>query len=160
MAKKDKKSLPGEVLVCSNPKALQRFEIEQRLECGIALAGPEVKSLRARAANLEGAFGGITDMELWLQKFYIGPYPQAGYIQLEPRRSRKLLAHKREIEKLWGKLAQRGYTLIPLRVYFKNGHAKVELGLGKAIKRGDKRQALREEIALRDARDAIGRGRT
>ena len=149
----------GEILVCQNPKARHAYEIDEQLEAGMVLMGSEVKSLRARKANLEGAYAGIENGELVLNHMFIAPYEQAGVFGHEPRRSRKLLVHRAEIEKLIGKLAQRGYTLVPLRVYFKNGRAKVELGLGKGKRRGDDREDIKRDIDLREAREAMLRGR-
>ena len=147
----------GELLVCSNGRALRDYEIEDRLEAGMVLAGAEVKSLRARAADLEGSYAAISQNELMLYGMHIGPYAQAGHFGHETKRTRKLLAHREEIQKLLGKLGEAGYTLVPLKVYFKNGRAKVELGLGKGRKKGDRREQLKKEIDLREAREAVGR---
>lgn len=154
---KPKGSSPGELLVCSLPKAHQRFEIDERLECGMVLQGSEVKSLRARRADLEGSYATVEGMELFLHGMHIAPYEQAGIFGHEPKRKRKLLAHRREIERLHGKLAIRGYTLVPLRVYFKDGHAKVELGLAKGKKLHDNREEIKRKQALREARAAMQR---
>lgn len=157
MAKKEKPA--GELQVCRNSKALARFHIDERLEAGMVLTGSEVKSLRAKRADLDGAYARVENGELVLHKMYVGPYAQATAFGHEPKRSRKLLAHKHEIEKLTGKLAVRGYTLVPIQVYFKNGKAKVELGLAKAKDMEDKRQDLKREAEMREARAAMGRGR-
>jgi SsrA-binding protein len=154
-----KERASGEILVCQNPKAHHAYEIDERLEAGLVLVGSEVKSLRARKANLEGAYAALDGAELYLHHMFIAPYEQAGVFGHEPRRLRKLLVHKAEILKLVGKLAQRGYTLVPLKVYFKNGRAKVELGLGKGKRRGDNREDIKRDIDLREARDAMLRGR-
>ena len=159
MAKRPDKSGPGELNVCRNTKAAGRFNIDERLEAGMQLTGSEVKSLRDKRADLEGAYARIDGGELWLYKMYIGPYAQATAFAHEPKRARKLLAHRSEIEKLTGKLAVRGYTLVPLQVYFKNGRAKVELGLAKAKDVGDKREDIKRKIGLREAKDAMSRGR-
>ena len=116
-----------------------------------------MKSLRARRADIEAGYAHIDNLELFLHGMHIAPYEQAGVFGHEPKRTRKLLVHKHEIKRMLGKLAQRGYTLVPLRVYFKEGRAKVELGLGKGKKQGDRRQDLRREADLREARAAIGR---
>ena len=158
MAKaKDKAGKPGELLVCRNPKAQHDFEIEEKLEAGMVLTGSEVKSLRARRADLEGAYASVDGAELFLHHMHIAPYEQAGPFGHEPRRTRKLLVHRAQIQRLLGQLAHRGYTLIPLQVYFKDGRAKVELALGKGKKRGDRRDDIRRDIDLREARDAMGR---
>ena len=149
----------GELLVCSHGRALRDYEIEDRIEAGMVLVGSEVKSLRARAADLEGAYAGIVQNELVLHGMHIGPYAQANQFGHEARRSRKLLAHKEEIKRLIGKLGEAGYTLVPLKVYFKAGRAKVELGLGKGRKREDRREQLKKEIDLREARAAMSRGK-
>src|SRR5687768_2428954 len=108
---KDKASKQGELLVCRNPKAQHDFELEEKLEAGIVLTGSEVKSLRARRANIEASYATVDGMELFLHNMHIAPYEQAGPFGHEPKRSRKLLAHREEILKLLGKLAHRGYTL-------------------------------------------------
>ena len=159
-SKKDKKSAPGEVLVCSNPQATRRYEIEERIEAGMVLAGSEVKSMRQRRADLEGAYASIDHGELYLHKMHVAPYEQAGpYLGHEPKRSRKLLVRRREIERLHGKLALRGYTLVPIRVYFRDGWAKVELGLGKGKHKGDRREDIKRKQDLREARAAMQKGR-
>ena len=158
MAKKGEKPA-GELQVCRNSKALARFHIDERLEAGMVLTGSEVKSLREKRADLDGAYARVDAGELMLHKMYVGPYAQATAFAHEPKRSRKLLAHKHEIEKLTGKLATRGYTLVPLSVYFKGGKAKVELGLAKAKDIGDKRQDLKKDAEMREARAAMSRGR-
>lgn len=149
--------VPGmDLLVCRNPKAAARFEIEETIEVGLILQGSEVKSLRQRRADLEGAYGAVHGGELWLHKAHIAPYEQGGpHFNHEPKRSRKCLAHKQEIERLHGKLATRGYSLIPLQLYFKNGHAKVQLGLGKGKKAHDDRETIKRKVDLREARDAM-----
>ena len=154
MAKKDRNP-GGELLVCRNPRATKRYEIEERLEAGMVLQGSEVKSLRQRRADLEGAFGAIEHGEAFLHKMHIAPYEQAGpYFGHEPKRKRKLLMKRHQIEKWRGKLTTRGYTIVPLAVYFKGGYAKVELGLGKGRKTHDKRHELKKQQDLRDAREA------
>jgi SsrA-binding protein len=152
-----KASAKGELQVCSNPKALQNYEIEERLEVGIVLTGPEVKSLRAKKGSLEAAYASVDQGQLTLHGMHIGPYEQAGHFGHELRRSRRLLAHRREIERWTGHLAHKGYTAVPMRVYFKDGRAKVELGLGKGKKHGDNRESIKRDLDLREARDAIAR---
>lgn len=159
MAKKADKAKSGQLLVCSNTKTLARFAVEDRLEAGMVLTGSEVKSLRDRKADLDGSYARVERGELMLHKMYIGPYAQASAFGHEPKRSRKLLAHRHEIEKLTGKLAVRGYTLLPLSVYFKEGRAKIELGLAKAKDIGDKREDIKRALDLREAKAAMERGR-
>ena len=158
MAKRDDKQSRGEFIVCRNTKTAARFAIDERLEAGMQLMGSEVKSLRDRKADLEGAYARIDGGELYVHKMYIAPYAQATAFAHEPKRSRKLLAHRAEIEKLTGKLAVRGYTLLPLAVYFKNGRAKIELGLAKAKDMEDKREDIKRKVELREAKDAMSRG--
>lgn len=145
--------------MCSSPKALQHYELSERLEAGMVLMGSEVKSLRAKHADLDGAYAQVNKGELWLHKMQIGPYTQAGVFGHEAHRSRKLLIKKREIERIEGRLTMRGYTLVPLRVYFKGGYAKVELGLGKSKKFGDEREAIRRTQDLKEAREAMNQGK-
>lgn len=153
------KGVPGmEFLVCRNPMAAKRYDIEERLEAGMVLYGTEVKSLRARRGNLEAAYCRIDADELFLYGMHIAPYEQGGHAGHETQRRRKLLVHTREIEKLRGRLTMRGYALVPLQVYFKNGVAKVQLGLGRGKKKGDERDAIRKQEDLKEARAAkIGR---
>ncbi len=159
MAKKrvDKGVQGMESLVCRNPMAAKRYEIEERMEAGIVLYGTEVKSLRARRANLETAHCRVENGELYIYNFHIAPYEQAGHSGHDVRRRRKLLMHRREIEKLQGRLTTKGYTLIPLQVYFKNGVAKVQLGLGRGKKKGDEREEIRRQEDLKEARAAVQR---
>ncbi|MBN1655026.1 MAG: SsrA-binding protein SmpB [Deltaproteobacteria bacterium] len=158
--KKKKTSLQtGELVVCNNAKARHNYHIEERMEAGMALVGSEVKSLRMRQGNLDGAYATIDSGEVFLHKMNIASYEHATVFGHEPKRSRKLLLHRRQIERLIGKLAVRGFTLIPLRVYFKNGRAKVELGLAKGLKTGDTREDIKRRIDLREARSAMGKGR-
>ncbi len=156
MSKKTDKD-GGELLVCRNPKAEHNFDIEERLEAGLVLRGSEVKSLRAKHADLEGAYATIEGMQLYLINMHIGPYKQAGRFGHEEKAKRKLLAHKKEIERLLGRVAMRGYSIVPVKVYFKNGRAKVELALGKGRKVHDDRQAIRRDLDLKEARSAMSR---
>lgn len=159
MAKRPEKKEAGEFTVCRSPKAAARYVIDERIEAGMQLSGSEVKSLRDRKADLEGAYARIEGGELFLHKMYIGPYAQATAFAHEPKRSRKLLVHRHEIEKLTGKLAVRGYTLVPIQVYFKSGRAKIELGLAKAKDMEDKREDIKRKLELREAKAALGKGR-
>jgi len=159
MAKKRvDKGVPGMgLLVCRNPKAAKRYDIDERLEAGMVLYGTEVKSLRARRGNLEAAYCRVDADELFLYGMHIAPYEQGGHAGHETQRRRKLLVHKREIENLRGRLTIRGYALVPLQVYFKNGVAKVQLGLGRGKKKGDERDAIRKQEDLKEARAAMRR---
>jgi SsrA-binding protein len=159
MAKKPDKPKAGQAMVCTNSKALARFSVDEKMEAGMVLTGSEVKSLRERRADLDGSYARIERGELMLHKMYIGPYAQASSFGHELKRSRKLLAHRHEIEKLTGKLTLRGYTLLPLSVYFKDGRAKIELGLAKAKDVGDRREDIKREMDLREAKAAMDKGR-
>ena len=139
--------------VASNPKARHDYEILETLEAGVVLTGSEVKSLRGGTASLRESFAVIRDGEPLLIGMHIGPYPQAGYAGHDPTRTRKLLLHKGEIQRLVGKTAERGLTLVPLRVYFSHGLAKVELGLARGKRTYDRRESLKE----RDAQMQIDR---
>ena len=139
--------------VASNPKARHDYEILETLEAGVVLTGSEVKSLRGGTASLRESFAIIRDGEPLLIGMHIGPYPQAGYAGHDPTRTRKLLLHKGEIQRLVGKTAERGLTLVPLRVYFSHGLAKVELGLARGKRTYDRRESLKE----RDAQMQIDR---
>ncbi|MBI3835961.1 MAG: SsrA-binding protein SmpB [Planctomycetes bacterium] len=130
--------------VCQNKKAIYRFEILETLECGIALLGTEVKSLREKNASIDEAHVRIDDGQLWLVAAHIAPYSFSHHLNHEPTRKRKLLAHTREIHKLQPKVDQRGFTLIPLRIIFNaRGLAKVVIGLARGKTMGDKRETLK-----------------
>jgi SsrA-binding protein len=138
--------------VATHRKARQYYEIIEVIEAGLQLRGPEVKSLRKGQGSLDGCFGRPDAGALWLENFYIPPYVFAANIEpLDPRRKRKLLLHKNELGKIQGKLTTKGLTLIPLEVYFKNGWAKVALGLAKGKTGADRRDDLRKKDARRDA---------
>jgi len=119
------------------------------------LRGAEVKSLREGMANLKGSYAEIREEEVWLLNFHISPYPQAGVFNPDPDRDKKLLLHKQQIRKLTGKVKERGLTLIPLKVYFKNGKAKVEIALAKGRKLYDKRRVLKEKELRREKERAL-----
>lgn len=133
-------------IVCTNKKAYYDYHIEETYEAGLVLKGTEVKSLRLGKVSIGDSYAQVGDGELYLLNCYIGPYPFASYNQHEPLAPRKLLLHKKETKRLVGKLKERGLTLMPLRIYFKGGKAKIELGLAKGKKKFDKR----EEIKRRD----------
>jgi SsrA-binding protein len=137
-------------IICKNRKAYFNYEIESSFEVGIALLGSEVKSLRGGKAQLLDAYAKIKDDELILVDAHIAQYEQANRENHDPQRERKLLAHKREIRKLVGKVAERGYSLIPLKLYFKNGKVKVELGLAKGKKAYDKRESIKKKDQRRE----------
>ncbi|MEW6114918.1 MAG: SsrA-binding protein SmpB [Thermodesulfobacteriota bacterium] len=137
-------------VICKNRKARFNFEIEDTLEAGIALVGSEVKSLRQGKANLSDSYAKIRGDELFLVDAHISAYDQAGSQNHDPLRERKLLLHKREIRKLVGKVAERGFSLIPLKLYFKNAKVKVELALAKGKRAFDKREAIKKKDQRRE----------
>ncbi len=144
-------------VVASNRKARHDYHIEDTFEAGIVLTGSEIKSIRAGQVNLRDSFAIVRNGELWLMNTHIAPYHQASYTNHEPRRDRKLLMHRREINRLSGKLQEKGLTLIPLQIYLKNSRAKVELGLARGKKLYDKRESLRERDDRRQITRALGR---
>ena len=151
------KAQPGRKLIASNRRARHDFTIEDVVEAGLVLTGTEVKSLRAGKAQLRDGFVRIDGHEAWLVNVHISPYTQGGYVNHEPMRPRKLLLHSEEIASLIGKVRQKGYTLVPLRVYFKRNHAKVDIGLARGKRQYDKRQALATADARREMARAIKR---
>jgi SsrA-binding protein len=140
----------AEKLICQNKKARHNYSIEDTYQAGIALVGTEVKSLREGRANLGDSYGKIKDGEVFLVDAHISPYSYANRFNHDPLRTRKLLLHKKEIRRLIGKVQEKGFTLIPLRLYFSNGKAKVELGLAKGKKLFDKRETLKRKTMERD----------
>ena len=140
----------GVKTAAQNRKAFHDYFVEERYEAGIELAGTEVKSIRAGTLNLKDAWCGIKDGDMLLNQMHISPYDHGNRFNIDPRRPRRLLLHKREIMRLYGKVKQDGYALIPLSVYFKNGLVKVELGVCKGKKNYDKRQAIAERDAKRE----------
>lgn len=138
-------------VVCKNKKAFHDYHIDQTFEAGIVLKGPEVKSLRAGKGNLRDGYAQMRNGELFLYNVHISPYSFATNMVSEPLRVRKLLLHKKELQKLIGKLHEKGIALIPLKIYFiGNGKAKVELGLARGKKLFDKRASLKEKQSKRD----------
>jgi SsrA-binding protein len=142
----------GERIMITNRKARYEYSILDAFEAGIALVGSEVKSLRLGNANLQDSFARIDNGEVWLSGMHIGPYEQANIMNHDPRRERKLLLHKKEIRKLVGKTSEKGLTLIPLKVYFKDGKAKIELALCRGKKSYDKREAIAKRESEREMR--------
>ena len=138
-----------------NREAYHEYFVEEEMEAGIALSGTEVKSIRAGTLNLKDAWCGIKDGELLLNQLHISPYDHGNIFNRDPRRPRKLLMHKREIMRLYGKVKQDGYALIPLTVYFKGSRVKVKVGLCKGKKLYDKRQAAADRDAKRQIDRAI-----
>jgi SsrA-binding protein len=150
---------PAEKVAASNRRASHDYEILERIEAGIRLTGSEVKSLREGRASLAEAFARIRDGEAWLEGMHIPPYEQGQTKGYDPIRPRKLLLHRREIERLLGKTKEQGLALIPMRVYFTHGLAKVEIGLGKGRREHEKRQSIAKREAEREMERAAGRRR-
>jgi SsrA-binding protein len=142
-----------------NRNASHNYFLLEKFEAGIVLSGTEVKSVRGGKANLKDSYGLVKDGELWLFNCHISPYEHGSYSNHAATRTRKMLAHKEEIRKLFGKTQQRGLTLIPTRMYFKDGRVKVEMALARGKQQWDKRETERRRTADREAREAIARGR-
>lgn len=163
MVKKQKKKAAAvenknEKRITENRKARREYEIVDTLECGIMLVGSEVKSLRNGKVSIEEAYGRIRGGEVWLIGCDIAEYVQANVMNHEPRRPRKLLLHRREIHKFANKAMERGLTLVPLKMYFKRGRAKVLMGIGRGRKLYDKREKMKKDSMRRDMARAL-RGR-
>jgi SsrA-binding protein len=137
-------------IIAENRKARHDYFIEDEFEAGITLKGTEVKSLRQGRANLKDSYAKVKNGELFVHQMHISPYPFAYYDNHDPLRIRKLLLHRYEIKRLYGKLAERGYALIPLRLYFREGKVKVLLGLAKGKRQYDKRETMRRRDQKRD----------
>jgi SsrA-binding protein len=146
-------------LIAENRRARRDYELLERVEAGIQLTGSEVKSARDGHVQIGQAYGDIREGEAWLVGASIADYPQAGGRGHEPERERKLLLHRREIDSLHGKLRERGLTLVPTRMYFKDGKVKVELALGRGRERADKRRVIAERDAQRQMERALKRRR-
>lgn len=142
-------------IVCQNRKAFHDYSIDETLEAGIQLLGTEVKSLRDGKANLKDSYVLIKDSEAFLLNCHISPYSHGNIMNHEPLRTRKLLLHRKEIERLRGKMQQKGYTLLPLKIYFKDSYAKVEVGLAKGKKTYEKRESIKEREAKRTIERAM-----
>ena len=142
-------------IVCQNRKAFHDYAIEETAEAGLMLLGTEVKALRDGKANLKDSYVLIKDSEALLFNCHISPYSHGNIMNHDPLRTRKLLLHKKEIERLKGKLVQKGYTLLPLKIYFKGPFAKVEIGLGKGKKQYEKRETIKEREAKKDIERAM-----
>jgi SsrA-binding protein len=160
MAKaKGKKRKIGAGDVASNRYASYRYELTERIECGVALEGTEVKALRGSGAQLKDGYAAIRGDELWLYSIHIPPYLPASRENHEPERPRKLLLHRSEIERIAARVSERGLTLVPTRIYFKGPYAKVEIALARGKDLYDKRQTLRERDSKRDMERGIREAR-
>jgi len=155
-AKQDQKDPgDGKLNICRNRRATHDYEILDRLECGIVLVGTEVKSLRAGHASLEDAYARVDDGEVWLLGAEIPEYEYGNRLNHKPKRPRKLLLHRREIDRFAGKASEKGLTLVPLRMYFREGKAKVELAVARGKRAHDKRESLKQAEAKRQIDRAL-----
>lgn len=146
----------GIKVVATNRKAGRDFHLEDKYEAGLVLKGTEIKSIRAGKVNLSDGYVQPRDGELWLNNVHIAPYDPSGrYYGHEPLRPRKLLLHRREINRLIGRVTERGYTIVPTRLYLKDGRAKVEIALAKGKRKHDKRAAIAKRTAKRDIERAL-----
>jgi SsrA-binding protein len=142
-----------------NRKAFHDYHILETFEAGIALLGTEVKGIREGKANLRDSYARVEGAEVWLYNVHINPYSHRGYVDHDPKRRRKLLLHKQEIQKLIGKTVEKGLTLVPTRLYFKNGKIKVALALAKGKQARDKRETIKRREIDRETRAAVKEGR-
>ena len=159
MAKGKGKRKVGAGDVASNRYAAHRYELIERLECGVVLEGTEVKSLRTSGAQLKDGYASVDAGELWLHSIHIPPYGPASRENHAPERPRKLLLHRRELEHVTARAQERGLTLVPTRIYFSGSHAKVEIALARGKDLYDKRQTIRERETKRDMERAVREAR-
>jgi SsrA-binding protein len=142
-------------MVAVNRRARHEYDIQDTVEAGVVLTGTEIKSIRAGKVNLQDAYARVENHEAWLHNMNIAAYTQGNRFNVDPVRPRKLLLHRREIDRLLGRAQERGLTLVPLSVYLRNGFAKVELGVGKGKRLYDKRQSIADREARREAERAL-----
>jgi SsrA-binding protein len=147
--------MAGIKVIATNRKAGRDFHLEDRHEAGLVLMGTEIKSIRAGRVNLSDGYVQPRDGELWLINVHVAPYDPAGRYGHEPLRPRKLLLHRREIERLASRVRERGYTIVPTRLYLKGGRAKVEIALARGKRKYDKREAIAKRDAQRDIDRAL-----
>ncbi len=145
----------SEKIICQNKLARRNYFIEDTYETGIVLVGTEVKALREGRGNLKDSYAGVKNGEVFLYDMHISPYSHGNRYNHDPLRARKLLLHKREIRKLYGKSREKGLTLVPLKAYFKNGKVKIEIGAGKGKKLYDKREDMKRKDDRRDMERAL-----
>jgi len=160
MARKSKETKPdsGHRVIARNKKASYRFHLEDRFEAGLVLLGTEVKSLRGGRGSIAEAFGRVRSREIWLVNADITPYEMGGYVNHEPKRARKLLLHKREVRKISQALVQKGYTLVPLSLYFNDrGIAKLQIALARGKRKADKRADVKERDQKMEIRREMAR---
>jgi SsrA-binding protein len=153
LKKGKRKAAPGDV--ATNRSAAYRYHLSDKLETGMVLTGTEVKSLRGGKAQIKDGYVSLDQGELWLHNVHIPPYENASRDNHEPERPRKLLAHRAEIERLKTKVAQKGFTLVPTRIYFSDGRAKIEIALARGKDAGDKRQTIKERDQRREMDRAL-----
>ena len=144
-----------DTLIADNRKAFHDYHILETFEAGIALLGTEVKGIREGRANLRDSYAQVDRGEVWLHNVHINPYSHRGYVDHDPKRKRRLLLHRYEIRKLIGKTVEKGLTLVPTRLYFKNGRVKVSIALAKGKQAHDKRDAIRQREVDRETRAAV-----
>lgn len=144
-------------VVCRNRRAKHEYELSQPLECGIMLHGSEVKSIRNNKISIDESYIRVQGHEVWLVGCDIAEYPQATYLNHDPKRQRKLLLHRREIRKIAEVASQKGLALVPLDVHLTRGNVKITIAVGRGLKRHDKREKLKEQVADREMRQAIRR---
>jgi SsrA-binding protein len=154
---KEREKAGGKVVVVRNRRAFHDYEITERVEAGLALVGPEVKSLRAGQGSLAEAFAVFRRGELFVHDLHIPEYAHKGYAPHEPNRPRKLLLHRRELERFETSVTRKGFTIVPIELYFLRGRVKIEIALARGRKLHDKREAKKSEEARREARAAEGR---
>ncbi len=145
----------NEKILATNRKAYHDYQIDETFEAGIALTGTEIKSVRAGSINLRDSYAQVKNGELWLMNAHIAPYEPASRQNVDPYRDRKLLMHRREIMRLFGRVQEKGLTLVPLKVYLKKNRAKVEIGLARGKKQYDKREAISKRDAAREIARAV-----
>ena len=145
----------GEKLICNNKKAYHDYFIEEKMEAGLVLLGTEVKSLRAGKANLNDSFMLVRDGEAFLHNLHISPYVFGNRQNHQADRNRKLLLHRKQIDRLYGRIREQGYSIVPLRMYFKDGLVKVEIGLAKGKKLYDKREDMKKKDSQREVSQAL-----
>jgi SsrA-binding protein len=155
--KRKKEDFSGDRVIATNRKARHEFHLLETFEAGLVLTGSEIKSIRNGKANLQEAYAVIESGEAWLTGCYIAPYEWAGNFGHEPRRRRKMLLHRRQIDELYFSLKAKGLTLVPIRLYLKDGRAKVEIALAQGKQQHDKRHAIRERDTQRQIERALGR---
>ena len=159
MARQKTQEADGIKTICRNKRAYHEYEVMESLECGLVLTGTEVKSLREGTTSLEGAYAKVEGSEVWLLGSDIPEYSMGNRMNHKPKRPRKLLMHRREIASFAGKASERGFTLVPLRIYFKNGLAKVELAVCRGKQLHDKREANKKADAQKEIRREISQRR-